>query len=221
MKKNKKFEPVKVEIFNTRKGRKQYYTARNPDGTIDQRLPVAGSKTSLAEMKSLYKKQYSFDENKVRNPLTNVTQVAISTPVKAKSIAPKSKAEVKAMTKKERKEYKQAILPARDRKPLSKVGQRGKASYFVEGYYQGQKYVGTSKFKGSTAPDGFVFPESATSKACKESAWASLLKQISKRVGAYDEDEGITMIENNGLQRVREGWIFFTSGSSKFHKANK
>lgn len=214
MKKTKKFEPVKVETFNTRNGKRQYIVARKPNGRIDQRRPVKGTRKKgllLKDFKSLYKNQKSLFENRKRDPLRNVTQLSILSSVKLEPIKEKTPAQVRAMSKEERKEYKQAILPAHKRKPIIKQGQRGKAQYIVEGYYNGKYYSASSKFKGAKAPDGYVFPDSATSRACKESAWENLFKLISRNSGTYDADEGLRLVENQGLQRVKEGWVFYTA----------
>lgn len=208
----KKFEPIKVEKFKTRSGVKLYIVARNRQGRIDQRRLLAGTRKQglfLADFKKLYKKQWSLYENRIRDPRRNVTQVVILRDVKVKPISKKTTVEIKRMSKSERNIYKQSILPLWKRKPLRKEGQRGKAQYVVQGYYNGKLYVGTSKFKGASAPDGYIFPDSSTSRDCKESAWANLMKHISRTQNTYDADEGLRLVEDFGLTRVREGWMFY------------
>lgn len=215
--KKKKLNPVKIETFNTKRGKKQYIVARL-HGRIDQKRPLAGTRKQgllIEDFKNLYKNQFSLYENKKRKPLTNVTQIEILEKVKVEPIAEKTLAQISSMTKSEKMKYKQAILPANKRKPLSKQGQRGKAMYMVEGYFDGKKYSGTSKFIGASAPDGYIFPESADKYVAKESAWRSVLSQISKLTGHYDEDEGLRLVEDEGITRVKEGWMFFTGKSSR------
>lgn len=211
----KKYVAVKVETFKRNGIAKKYYVARTPKGTLDQRRPVKGSGLTLNEAKTIYKSQLSLYENRYRDRRTNVTQVSVLTNVKnLEPVAIRTPNEIRNMSPKQRKEYKQAILPAYKRRPVSRQGLRGNSQYVVQGYVHGKFYAGRSKKKGSKAPDGYVFPESATDEACKQDAWSNFLKQVSEISGHYNESEGIRVIENYGMKNIKEGWVTYYSSKS-------
>jgi len=211
----KKFEAVKLETFNTKKGKKQYIVARHPNGTMDQRRAVKGTRKAglfIEDFRLLYKDQASLYEDRIRDVRRHITQVSILKPVSHEPAEEKTKTQIKNMSPQERREYKQSIKPARDRKPLNKGVHRGKAMYAVEAVFEGKKYNASSKFIGAKAADGYVFPDSETAKACKQSAYDNLYKQISVKSKTYDADEGLRLIKKSGLTNVKEGWIYFTGG---------
>lgn len=209
---------VKIEVFNTKKGKKQYVVARRSDGTIDQRRPIAGTRAKglfIKDFRELYKSQNSLYEGRVRHVRSNVIQVSLVENVRHTPIVEKTPADIKKMSKKEKKAYNESIKPARDRAPMSRRGIRGKAHYYVSAWFEGKYYISSSKFIGAKAEDGYVYPDSANAQACKQSAYDGLYMKISALAGTYDADEGLKLVQNNGLSKVKEGWIFYTKRSNK------
>jgi len=176
---------VKVEVFNTRNGRRKYIVARKPDGTIDQKIRYAGSQGfgGINDYRALYKQQNSLKKNQQR------------------TIIPGIKGTV------QHSNFVSASLDNRYEKPINKP--RGSASYFVSGEVITQRgkrvSVGGTSFK-----KGSVQGLCQTSRECKEMAWKVFLGNLAATLRGnehYDEDEGIKIVENGRVENLREGWV--------------
>jgi len=176
---------VKVETFNTRNGKKRYIVARKPNGTIDQKIPFAGSQSegNIKHFRGLYKQQNSLHKDQQRTIISGRQGT-----VQHSNFIPSS-------------------LANRDAKPIRKP--RGMASYFVSGEVvtkRGKRITvaGTSLKKGSVA--GLI----NTSREAKEMAWEVFLRNLAATLRGnehYDEDEGIKLVEQGRVENIREGWV--------------
>ena len=177
---------VKVEVFNTRKGKVKYIVARKPNGTIDQKIPYAGSRRDVGTIKdyrALYKQQNSLKKDEQRTIISGRQGTV---------------------------QHSNFIASGLDKigdKPIAKP--RGKASYFVSGEVvtkRGKRITvaGTSLKKGSV--EGLI----RTSREAKEMAWEVFLRNLSATLKGnehYDADEGIKLIERGRVENIREGWV--------------
>ncbi len=87
------------------------------------------------------------------------------------------------------------------RKPRSQMAQ-----YVVSGVIRNKTIYGRSrrlKFRED-------FPQ--TTRECKVEAWDNFLKLVSNEYSneLYSADEGIKLIENNRLDNIKEGWVYYT-----------
>ena len=201
---------VKIKYEIRGKFNKRYVVARE-NGKIVSKRHISGSKMNKRDFVGVFKKNNTFYENKTIVKLSNITKTEQHTILKSikPAIKPKSDKVVAAMSKADRKKYKQAILPIHQRKPTIKGGIKGRAMYVVTATFNNKHFSASSKFKGSTAEDGHIFTDSVNARACHDSAWRNLFQQISKSSGVYDADEGLRLMENVGLSNVKEGWISF------------
>ena len=176
---------VKVEVFNTRNGRRKYIVARKPDGTIDQKIRYAGSQGfgGIKDYRALYKQQNSLKKGEQRTIISGRNGTV------------------------QHSSFINASLDTRYEKPISKP--RGTGSYFVSGEVVTQRgkrmSVGGTSFKKGSVP-GLC----QTSRECKQMAWEVFLRNLAATLRGnehYDEDEGIKLVEKGRVENLREGWV--------------
>ena len=159
---------------------KRYVVARE-EGKIIQRRALKGSGfQNKTDALRIFKKNNTFYEDRQRTKLRNVTENTYLKKVKFNYQNP-----TPWLTK-----------------PIKKP--RGKALYQVQGMFRGKMVYGRSHRKGS------VIGLAETSAKAKQEAWDNFLRIIGEiETGNYDADEGITVVENNQVTNISEGWVFY------------
>ena len=173
---------IKYEVW---KDRKRYVVARE-EGRIIQRRAIKSSGIKKREFRNIFKENNTFYDNRIRTKLgkqlkDNKTENQYLKPV-GRNLVFDNKTPIG--------------------KPLKKP--RGLAQYQVSGMFQGTMYYGRSYRKGT------FIGKSQTSKECREEAWKNFFKFIAQADnGHYDADEGISVVENNQVSNIQEGWVFY------------
>lgn len=153
-----------------------WWVARDPQGRLLGKRKVSGSKLNREEANSLFKQNKTLFVGRVKNKRVNITETFYE---------------------------EKTSFSKRTEKPLRKP--RGKARYFVKGFFNGQEVWGASKGV-DYGGDGIIYPNSG--RQAKEEAWNNFLAQLSKANNEpYEVENGIRIIENGRVKNIVEGWI--------------